>query len=1043
VANCDHHTVVSLTTDGPTGITLVPAYVFDDGSYDNCGPVTFRARRMTSCIDIDWTTLGGCIDDVPDGFLTDADLGTAFTPCVPFGCCDVPRSGSRSPQPIMVQLEVTDAAGNVNYCMVEIEVQDKIAPYKECPPDIYVSCDFWFPVQEGKFRDAQGNLNGNLDEDPLSAIFGNMYDALRNNYDESVRQPIIINDPGNTQYPQPYSWGLDGWSDDNCWSDLEVNVTLYDDCTGDNLPGNPPPGAIRLVERRFVLRDDNSGFDPAVCVQRIWVVDFEPFYIADRDCTNSDRNDGVIWPCDVTITSCPDQLGATGEPVIFSDNCSQIAVTYEDSRFEFTEGGACYKILRDWKVIDWCQYNAVTGKGLWSYTQVIKVHDEDGAVFDACPTQPVVLCVADPGVRLPANNQAFLGENAPNASSCSVHVTLQQLVREACSDKVYYDVKVYPFNGTDFILVQPRTAAQVDANGDALLVFDSEQSPVQEVRRNGLPYNSTACGDYHRILWSVEDGCGNWTHCEYLIRLEDCKQPSPVCINGLSTVVMPSNCEVTLWAKDFNASSFDDCTRSEDLLYSFSGDAYEPSRTFNVTNIPAYGVELTIPVWVADGGTDDNCNGIINWGERNKDFCVTTVVFTDNSGHCDLSGSTLYEGTITNEREEPVEAVRVNLMRDEQSVSAMTTADNGKYVLVVPTEPDIRYAIEPSRTDNHKNGVSTLDLVRIQKHLLGRELFTSPYQYIAADATGNGQVSALDLLEIRKLILGVTTAFPQDQSWRFVDKEFQFTDIHHPWPYESSIDIQYDGTSITGNDFIAVKVGDVNGTAQANAQQVLPRSQSVRPVLVDAPERARAGDLVSIRFILGDAIDGFQWTLNTGGLDLAGVPDDQVVGPEHMAVTPDGQVVVSWHRTQWTASSEPLSFALDFMAREGGDPLRMLALCDDIAETEAYTEDGEIHRLFLARTAGESTGDFAIYQNEPNPWTEHTVIRYHLPEPGPVTLTVYDATGRILSAQTEQRPAGLQAWTLSARDVRATGALYYRLESGSWSATKKMIRLAE
>ena len=48
VANCDSHTTISLTNDGPMGITLVPASVFDDGSYDNCGPVTFRAHSTTS-----------------------------------------------------------------------------------------------------------------------------------------------------------------------------------------------------------------------------------------------------------------------------------------------------------------------------------------------------------------------------------------------------------------------------------------------------------------------------------------------------------------------------------------------------------------------------------------------------------------------------------------------------------------------------------------------------------------------------------------------------------------------------------------------------------------------------------------------------------------------------------------------------------------------------------------------------------------------------------------------------------------------------------
>jgi len=1039
VANCDAHTVVSLTTDGPTGITLVPAYVFDDGSYDNCSGVTFRARRMTSCLDIDWTTLGGCIDDLPDGFVTDADLGLEFAPCVPFGCCDVPRTGSRA-VPIMVQLEVTDAAGNVNYCMVEIEVQDKIAPFKECPPDILVSCDFWFPPVEGKYRDAQGNQNGNLDEDPLSAIFGNMYDALTYNDDQSVRQPIIINDPGNTQYPQPFVWGLDGWSDDNCLSDLEVQVTIYDDCTGDALPGNPPPGAIRLIERRFILRDDNSGWDPAVCVQRIWVVDFNPFYIADRDCNNSDRNDGVIWPCDVVITSCPDQLGDTGEPVIFSDNCNQIAVTYEDSRFDFTEGGACYKILREWKVIDWCQYDPETGKGLWSYTQVIKVHDEDGVEFAECPRDPVVLCVADPGVRLPATNQAFLGENAPNASSCSVHVTLEQRVLEACSEEVYYDVKVYPFNGTEFLQVLPRTSATVDENGESILVFDSEQSPVQQVRRNGLPYNSTTCGDYHRILWSVEDGCGNWSYCEYLLRLEDCKQPSPVCINGLSTVVMPSNCEVTLWAKDFNASSFDDCTRSADLLFSFSGDTYEPSMTFNVTNIPAYGVELSIPIWVADGGTDDNCNGSISWTERNKDYCITTIVFTDNGGHCDLSGSTLYDGTVTNEKNEPVEAVTVGLQRNGGVVTSMTTADNGRFILPVPAENGIRYSVVPGRNDNPKNGVSTLDLVRIQKHLLGREIFTSPYQYIAADANGSSQVSALDLVEIRKLILGIHSAFPSSPSWRFVDKDFQFPDIHKPWPFEETIDLQYDGESVSGIDFIAVKIGDVNGSAQANAQQLQPRNRRIVTVQVDAPALVRAGDIVTIGFTMPEPVDGFQWTLVPDGLEILGVSGESTtVQEENLAIHGDGQMALSWNRTDWTRT-DPVSFQIDFLAQVSGDPRQMLELTDDIAVSEAYTADGETVGLGLTSRSNLADG-FALHQNEPNPWSGNTVIRFDLATEANVTLTVFDMAGRVVLARSEQRPAGAQRWVLSAKDLQAAGVLYYRIEAGEYAATKKMLRL--
>src|SRR5690606_32601721 len=109
VAICDHHTIVTLTNDGPNGVTLIPAEVFDDGSYDNCGPVTLQVRRMdnpggrcapagTSGQIPNWTTNGACIDDIAQqGNPTAPDFGTVFRPCVPFFCCDVAAPGTTNP----------------------------------------------------------------------------------------------------------------------------------------------------------------------------------------------------------------------------------------------------------------------------------------------------------------------------------------------------------------------------------------------------------------------------------------------------------------------------------------------------------------------------------------------------------------------------------------------------------------------------------------------------------------------------------------------------------------------------------------------------------------------------------------------------------------------------------------------------------------------------------------------------------------------------------------------------------------------------------
>ncbi|MEM0997947.1 MAG: hypothetical protein AAGN35_12730 [Bacteroidota bacterium] len=58
------------------------------------------------------------------------------------------------------------------------------------------------------------------------------------------------------------------------------------------------------------------------------------------------------------------------------------------------------------------------------------------------------------------------------------------------------------------------------------------------------------------------------------------------------------------------------------------------------------------------------------------------------------------------------------------------------------------------------NGVSVLDMVRIQRHILGIELFTDLWQYLAADVDGNAQIDSTDINTIRDLILGIRTDLP-------------------------------------------------------------------------------------------------------------------------------------------------------------------------------------------------------------------------------------------------------------------------------------------
>jgi len=83
---------------------------------------------------------------------------------------------------------------------------------------------------------------------------------------------------------------------------------------------------------------------------------------------------------------------------------------------------------------------------------------------------------------------------------------------------------------------------------------------------------------------------------------------------------------------------------------------------------------------------------------------------------------------------------------------------------------------------------------------------------------------------------------------------------------------------------------------------------------------------------------------------------------------------------------------------------------------------------------------FALYQNSPNPFRSTTAISFSLPERAYTTLSIHDARGRTVATLVDgERAAGTYAveWLT---DV-SSGIYFYRLQSGDFTATKKLIRM--
>lgn len=178
-------------------------------------------------------------------------------------------------------------------------------------------------------------------------------------------------------------------------------------------------------------------------------------------------------------------------------------------------------------------------------------------------------------------------------------------------------------------------------------------------------------------------------------------------------------------------------------------------------------------------------------------------------------------GQIITEDEEPVKGVEVTLSGDADATTITDT--NGSYILNgMMANGD--YTVTPQLDTLYKNGVSTIDLVFISRHILTVALLDSPYKLIAADIDNSGSISVLDLILLRRLILSIDDAFEHTTSWRFVDATYEFSDPTNPWsePFPEVIDDFTDTNPVHG-DFIAIKVGDVSGDVSTNLMEVEDR----------------------------------------------------------------------------------------------------------------------------------------------------------------------------------------------------------------------------
>ena len=404
-------------------------------------------------------------------------------------------------------------------------------------------------------------------------------------------------------------------------------------------------------------------------------------------------------------------------------------------------------------------------------------------------------------------------------------------------------------------------------------------------------------------------------------------------------------------------------------------------------------------------------------------------------------------GSIMNGNSEGVFNIEVMLMNmDEQNSDMEMTEEAGDYAFNNIQYYD-QYVVEPYKNDDITNGVSTLDLVLIQRHILALEQFDSPYKLIAADVNGNDKISTSDLLLIRKVVLGIETDFGDNTSWRFIPTTYEIEDPTQPFGFPEKVVLDDLYVSNEDIDFTAIKVGDVNGNATANlTSDNGSETRSTPKALLIDNSTFTSNEVISVPVYANEVSDllGLQFTMELGkDVRFKGVKSNRIELGDNNVNASNNSVSFSWNTVESiSVGSNEVLFTIELDGLADGELASNISMSSKYLNAEIYDHSLKTNGLDLeiASRSVEIATTNVLHQNVPNPFKGMTTIGFDLKESGMATLAVFDISGKELYRITNEFPKGKNAITLDMQSLNASsGILYYTLKAGDFIDTKKMM----
>ncbi len=769
---------------------------------------------------------------------------------------------------------------------------------------------------------------------------------------------------------------IDGVVSDNCRASIKIEVATKSDL---NQCG------VGIITRSFTAYD-NVGNKSATCTQTIEIVAGP----------NLDTN-SIKWPeeyilieeCKTVAPFSPEELG---RPVIDKTSCQLIGISHEDEYVKISEvqGGVCGKLIRRWTIIDWCNPYPLESKH--GRNQIIKIADSEYPQFLNCDEDDQLFRVS--------------------TDNCN---TGQIIIRKSGSD-----------NCTE--VADLKWNLKIDFHNDGIndiSTFPSRDSSGVYFKQN-IPYGR------HKVVWEITDRCDNVNVCTEFISVENSLLPI-IKAHGAS-VVLDAGGKVVIGVDDLINKVEHPCNSDISISIGKENGWHENSSANVHFSCDDVGSNI-IKVYAAI---------VLNNGEVLYSF-VSVIVEINDDGICNnvigtLPKEGLSTGLVYTEKGKLVPGVQLELFKAEEDLLIATNiSDNQGVYNLGNLKRGYSYLLFPSLKGDYLEGLSTLDIVLIQRHILGLNLLDSPYKMIGSDVNGDNKISVFDILDMRRAILRLPSSLEQHNAWRFIDADTQFDDELFPFSEGTIEQIPINFDSCT-KDVLAIKMGDINESALIENVDIADNRNTEILHISDFDFSAGQEFHVSLSLKEGMDIFGYQAGFNYDQDKLEFL--DYISGHERLSTeinnVDDGHVLISSSNGQSVSLMEGESLAvIAFRTIGSGQLSKSLKLSQEYLRPEIYTNNLEAQSLAL--DFAPIINNVKIKSNNPNPFTEFTELEIYSSDLKIVNLSIFNTTGKKITHRKIELGPGKNSIYIHRDELGTAGLYYFIIEDVAYRYTGKMV----